>query len=72
MREHSRDRGRLEDILKYAQNVEGSRRDRFLGITAAMTQNLSPRLLVRPYLPSAAYKSIMSNNPRGYEVFKSR
>ena len=27
---------------------------------------------VRPYLPSAAYKSIMSNNPRGYEVFKSR
>ena len=22
MREHSRDRGRLEDILKYAQNVE--------------------------------------------------
>ena len=22
MREHSRDQGRLEDILKYAQNVE--------------------------------------------------
>ena len=22
MREHNRDRGRLEDILKYAQNVE--------------------------------------------------
>lgn len=49
-------------------------------ITAAMTQvpvstatvSGASFYYVRPYLPSAAYKLIMSNNPRGYEVFKSR
>ena len=59
-------------------NIEQHKR--FLGMTAAMTQvpvstatvSGASFYYVRPYLPSAAYKSIMSNNPRGYEVFKSR